>query len=80
MHRPPQAPLFEEFVFRSCMLPLLISGGTGRNTIIFASPLLFGIGESTHTGGGPVSGAKLITPLFADPVRTYILSLYIFHI
>lgn len=39
-----QAPLSEEFVFRACMLPLLVPS-LGEGWAIFICPLLFGVGE-----------------------------------
>jgi hypothetical protein len=37
-------PLTEEWVFRSCMCPLLICGGFSWTQTIFLSPFFFGIG------------------------------------
>ena len=39
-----QAPLTEEFIFRACMLPLLVPS-LGEGLAIFICPLLFGVGK-----------------------------------
>lgn len=40
-----QGPLTEEFVFRSCMIPLLVCANFTVKQIILGSPLTFGVGE-----------------------------------
>jgi hypothetical protein len=44
-----QGPFTEEWVFRSCMCPLLICGGFSWTQTIFLSPFFFGIGTQTPT-------------------------------
>lgn len=41
-----QGPLTEEFVFRSCMVPLLICAKFTAKQIVLGSPLTFGVGTS----------------------------------
>jgi len=38
------APIFEEIVFRSCIVTILRSTGMRDNSLIFYSPLFFGFG------------------------------------
>lgn len=40
-----QGPLTEEFVFRSCMVPLLVCANFSVKQIVLGSPLMFGVGE-----------------------------------
>ncbi|KAG9291485.1 hypothetical protein G9A89_021904 [Geosiphon pyriformis] len=42
------APLAEEFVFRCCMVPILVYSGYHPSHIIFYSPLFFGIAHLHH--------------------------------
>jgi len=42
------APLFEEFVFRSCMCAILYAGGVSLSDIILFSPLVFGLAHVHH--------------------------------
>jgi len=39
-----QGPLTEEFVFRACMLPVLVPS-LGEHTSVLLSPLFFGFGK-----------------------------------
>jgi prenyl protein peptidase len=39
-----QGPLTEEFVFRSCMVPLLVCANFSVKQIVLGSPLMFGVG------------------------------------
>ena len=41
-----QAPLSEEFVFRACMLPILVPA-LGEGWSVVVCPLLFGVGKVT---------------------------------
>ena len=41
---PVQAPLTEEFVYRACMMPLLVQG-FGCYFSVFICPLFFGVGK-----------------------------------
>ena len=46
-----QAPLSEEFMFRACMLPLLVPS-FGEGWSMFICPLFFGVGkEELETSG-----------------------------
>lgn len=42
------SPITEELLFRSCIIPLHLLGHTSAKTIIFASPLYFGIAHVHH--------------------------------
>lgn len=42
------APLTEEFVFRACMVPLLLHRGSAVTTVVAVSPLFFGIAHLHH--------------------------------
>ncbi|CCI39961.1 unnamed protein product [Albugo candida] len=58
-------PITEEFVFRSCMIPLLICSDFSHKQIILASPLTFGIAHLHHfiehlRGGRSLWDAALI--------------------
>lgn len=50
------APLAEELVFRCCMGSLLWTCGVGRTTIIFLSPLLFGLAHVHHAVASVMRG------------------------
>jgi hypothetical protein len=41
-----QGPLTEEFVFRSCMVPLLVCAEFTVKQIVLGSPLMFGAGRT----------------------------------
>ena len=43
-----KGPLTEEWVFRSCMCPLLLQAGYSHGTIIFCSPIFFGAAHLHH--------------------------------
>ncbi len=61
------APIFEEIVFRACMLPLLCRSGSTCTTVVLGSPLLFGIAHLHHAvqslrdGVAPVQVAAVVT-------------------
>ncbi|KAL2508843.1 CAAX prenyl protease 2 [Forsythia ovata] len=42
------APLTEELVFRSCMIPLLLCGGFSTYTVIFLCPVFFSLAHLNH--------------------------------
>jgi membrane protease YdiL (CAAX protease family) len=42
------APITEEFVFRGCFIPLLLSNGVPLTRAIFLSPLVFGVAHVHH--------------------------------
>jgi prenyl protein peptidase len=42
------APVTEELVFRSCMIPLLLCAGFRINTAIFLCPVLFSLAHLNH--------------------------------
>ncbi|GLI60557.1 hypothetical protein VaNZ11_002715 [Volvox africanus] len=42
------APLSEEFVFRSCMVPLLVLEGLSFQNVVFLTPLFFGAAHLHH--------------------------------
>lgn len=47
------APVAEEFVFRACMLPLLLQCFRPM-TVVFVAPLFFGVGKSMENGSSPI--------------------------
>lgn len=49
-------PFSEEFVFRSCMVPLVFCSGAGRLAAIAATPLVFGLAHLHHAIGMVRSG------------------------
>ncbi|EQC36573.1 hypothetical protein, variant [Saprolegnia diclina VS20] len=60
------APFTEEFVFRSCMAPLLLCAGFSAGSIIVGSPLAFGVAHMHHfvehvRSGMPWTRALLIS-------------------
>jgi hypothetical protein len=42
------APIFEELIFRSCIISVLIGSGWSNNGAMFCSPLFFGIAHIHH--------------------------------
>ncbi|KAG8853660.1 hypothetical protein FRB96_008078 [Tulasnella sp. 330] len=42
------APITEEFVFRSCVISVLVLGGSSLRRMVFVSPLWFGIAHAHH--------------------------------
>jgi prenyl protein peptidase len=42
------SPLAEEFVFRSCVITILLQGGASNNFIIYYSPFFFGLAHLHH--------------------------------
>lgn len=45
------APICEEFVYRAVIITLLVGGGWSFSTVVFASPLLFGLAHLHHLIG-----------------------------
>lgn len=42
------APIFEEFIFRGCIISVLIDSGWSRDTAMYISPLFFGVAHIHH--------------------------------
>lgn len=57
-------PLFEEFYFRICMVPLLIGSGCGYYLLFFLSAIVFGAAHFHHILYHLRNGAELNTALF----------------
>ncbi|TYZ62771.1 hypothetical protein PybrP1_008447 [[Pythium] brassicae (nom. inval.)] len=68
-------PLTEEFVFRSCMIPLLVCADFTVKQIILCSPLMFGVGFQllyTSVFGAYASFVYLRTGHFASIVAVHV--------
>lgn len=48
--------MVEEFVFRGCVVPLLLVGGWKEGRVVLLSPLFFGLGEEELGVGVCISG------------------------
>ncbi|XP_030570299.1 CAAX prenyl protease 2 [Drosophila novamexicana] len=57
------APLSEEFVFRACMMPLILQSFTPMNAV-FITPLFFGVAHLHHIAERLSVGMELSTALF----------------
>ncbi|EPQ25776.1 uncharacterized protein PFL1_06643 [Pseudozyma flocculosa PF-1] len=51
-------PLTEELVFRSCILSIMFYSGASARSMIFASPLYFGVAHLHHAWGTYVAGGR----------------------
>ena len=70
------APLFEELVFRSCMLPLLCQSGSTCTRVVLVSPLLFGIAHLHHAFNSLQEGNPVGQVVAVVALQTFYTSLF----